>query len=296
MCSSTSLSFIGRMTKRSFIMKKRIVAALVAVVMIVGCVCAFAACQPSELIGFDVDLAKAVAQELGVEVEFQLISWDAKETELESKSIDLIWNGLTITDEREEAMEISTPYLNNKQVAVIKKSNADKYTTAESMKDATVTFENGSAGADVAKAQGFKNQVGASSQMMALTDVLSGSSDVVILDSVLANFYCNADSKFSELMIVPNLVFVEETYGIAARKGDVGTIDKINTALSALQANGKLAEIAKTYGLESELCDVTYTSKWNDLTAEQKSGWEELQKKGKIVIGYTVYAPIAYTA
>lgn len=277
-------------------MKKRIIAVVLAVVMIVGTVCAFAACTPSELIGFDVDLAKAVAQELGVKVEFQLISWDAKETELESKTIDLIWNGLTINDERLENMQISTPYLNNKQVAVVKKSNLSKYATADSMKSAIVTYELGSAGENVAKAQGFTNVVGAASQMMALTDVLSGSSDVVILDSVLANFYCNADSKFSDLAIVPDLVFAEEQYGIAARKGDVGTIDKINTALATLQSNGKLAEIAKTYGLESELCDVAYTSVWDTLSDEEKAGWNYLVNKGTIVIGYTVYAPIAYTA
>lgn len=275
-------------------MKKRIIAVVLAVVMIAGTVSAFAACTPSELIGFDVDLAKAVAEELGVKVEFQLISWDAKETELESKSIDLIWNGLTINDERLANMQISTPYLNNKQVAVVKKSDLSKYATAESMKNATVTFELGSAGEDVAIEQGFSNTVGASSQMMALTDVLSGSSDVVILDSVLANFYCNADTKFSDLAIVPDLVFVEEKYGIAARKGDLGTIDKINTALATLQSNGKLAEIAKVYGLESELCDVSYTSVWDTLSDEEKSGWEYLANKGTIVIGYTLYAPIAY--
>lgn len=276
-------------------MKRKIVAALLAVIMIVSVASAFTACTTSELKGFDVDLAKAVAEELGVKVEFQLISWDTKETELESKTIDLIWNGLTINDDRKANMTISTPYLNNKQVAVVKKANLSKYSTVESMKNATVTFENGSAGADVAKAEGFTNTVGASSQMMALTDVLSGSSDVVILDSVLANFYCKEGSEFSSLAIVPDLVFVEEQYGIAARKGDLGTIDKINTALSALQANGKLKEIADEYGLASELCDVTYESKWDTLSDDEKAGWNYLVNKGTIVIGYTVYAPIAYT-
>lgn len=276
-------------------MKKKIIAVALIAIMLIGAVSVFAGCQTSELVGFDIDLAKAVAEELGVKVEFQLISWDAKETELKSKNIDLIWNGLTINDERMAQMEISTPYLNNKQVAVINKSNKDKYTTAESMKDAVITYENGSAGADVVAQLGFKNHVGASSQMMALTDVLSGSSDVVILDSVLANFYCNADSKFGNLMIVPDLVFVEEQYGIAARKGDKGTIDKINTALAKLQENGKLKEIADAYGLTSELCDLSYTSEWDSLTAEEKSGWDYLVNKGTIVIGYTLYAPIAYT-
>lgn len=99
-----------------------------------------------ELVGFDIELAKAVAEKLGLAVEFQLIEWSAKETKLNSKAIDCIWNGMTINEERLEAMEITIPYLNNKQVAVIRKADKDKYTTLESMSDAIVGAEAGSAG------------------------------------------------------------------------------------------------------------------------------------------------------
>ena len=100
----------------------------------------------NELIGFDIELAKAVAEKLGLTVEFQVIDWNAKESLLNGKSIDCIWNGMTITEERLAAMEISIPYLNNKQVAVIRKADKDKYTTLESMSDAIVAAEAGSAG------------------------------------------------------------------------------------------------------------------------------------------------------
>lgn len=132
------------------------------------------------------------------------------------------------------------------------------------------------------------------SQMEALMDVKAGSSDVVILDSVLANFYTASDADFTDMMIIPNLVFAEEEYGIAARKGDVGTIDKINTALAELQKDGSLGQIADQFGLKSELCDLTYTSNWDALKPEEKAGWDYIQGKGKIVIGYTLYAPIAF--
>lgn len=99
-----------------------------------------------ELIGFDIELAKAVAEKLGVEVEFKEIEWDAKEALLSNKSIDCIWNGMTITEERKANMEISIPYLNNKQVAVIRIEDKDKYTTLDSMSDAIVGAEAGSAG------------------------------------------------------------------------------------------------------------------------------------------------------
>ncbi|MDE7165023.1 MAG: transporter substrate-binding domain-containing protein [Clostridiales bacterium] len=248
----------------------------------------------AELIGFDVELAKAVAVELGVKVDFQLIEWSNKEMELNGKTIDLIWNGLTITDERRAEMEIGTPYMNNKQVAVIRKADKGKFTTFDNIKSANFSFEKGSAGQDVAEERGYAKTVALNAQVDALTDVKAGASDIAILDSVLANFYCNSDASFSDLMIIPDLDFTVEQYGIAARKGDVGTIDKINTALYALQSSGELNRIAEKYGLKSELCDVTYESKWDTLTDVQKSGWKYIEDKGTVVIGYTLYAPIAY--
>lgn len=102
--------------------------------------------ENNELIGFDIELAKAVAAKLGLTVEFSLIEWNSKEALLEAKSIDCIWNGMTITEERLAAMEISIPYLNNAQVAVIRKDDADKYKNTADMSEAIVGAEAGSAG------------------------------------------------------------------------------------------------------------------------------------------------------
>ena len=102
--------------------------------------------ENGKLIGFDIELAKAVAEKLGLTVEFQEIDWNSKEALLNSRSIDCIWNGMTITEERQAAMEISIPYLNNKQVAVIRKTDKDKYKTLDDMKKAIVAAESGSAG------------------------------------------------------------------------------------------------------------------------------------------------------
>ncbi|MBR5140288.1 MAG: transporter substrate-binding domain-containing protein [Clostridia bacterium] len=100
------------------------------------------------LIGFDIDLAKAVCEMLELEVEFVEIEWSAKEALLEAKTIDCIWNGMTITEERLAAMEISIPYMNNKQVAVIRKDDKDLYKTTDDMKKAIIGAEDGSAGMD----------------------------------------------------------------------------------------------------------------------------------------------------
>ena len=99
-----------------------------------------------KLIGFDIELAEAVCAYLNIDVEFQEINWSAKETLLASGSIDCIWNGMTITPERQAAMEITIPYMNNKQVAVIRKEDQDLYKTTEDMKKALIGAENGSAG------------------------------------------------------------------------------------------------------------------------------------------------------
>ena len=102
--------------------------------------------EDGELIGFDIELAKAVAAKLGIGVEFQLIEWSTKEAKLDAKTIDCIWNGMTITEERLAAMEITIPYMNNKQVAVIRKSDKDRYKDTDDMKKAIIGAEDGSAG------------------------------------------------------------------------------------------------------------------------------------------------------
>ncbi len=279
-------------------MKKKIIVALLFCLITLTSVFAFAGCYPTtdgaNLEGFDIDLAKMVAKDLGVEARFRFITWNAKEMELKGKHIDLIWNGLTIDDGRLEQFCISTPYMNNKQIAVIKKSNADKYTDKDNIKDAKFSFEESSAGQNVASSEGFSNILALPSQAEALMAVKAGNADVALLDSVLGNFYCSENTDYSDLMIIPNLIFTEEQYGIAARKSDVGTIDKINTSLAKLQANGELAKLAEKYGLEGELCDVSYESKWDTLTDEEKSGWNYIVEKGRFVVGYTLYAPIAY--
>lgn len=100
----------------------------------------------NELVGFDIDLAKAVCEKLGIEAKFQIINWNSKVFELNSGAIDVIWNGMTITDEIKASTSVSIAYLKNKQVAVIRVEDVDKYTSLDSMKDATICVEAGSAG------------------------------------------------------------------------------------------------------------------------------------------------------
>ena len=276
-------------------MKKKIVLALLLVAVVLTAVLGAAACTKTELIGFDVELAQAVGKDLGVEVEFQLINWNNKENELESKNVDLLWNGMTITEEREAQMEISEPYMLNEQVAIIRKADASKFDSLDKMLASKKwTAESGSAGAELIPELGA-TLIGVSSQINILTELNAGSADIGVMDSVMAGYYINeTGSEYADsLMIAPvKIASKDEYYGIAARKGEVALMDKINTSLAKLYADGTVGKIAETYGLTDVILPVEYTSQWDSIA--DKSSWDYIVNRGKIVIGYTLFAPIAY--
>ena len=207
------------------------------------------------LVGFETEFAKAVCEELGVEAQFQLIDWGAKETELKSKTIDCIWNGMTITPERQAEMEISTAYMANKQVLLVKAENADKYLTAEDLEGANIVAEIESAGEGVAKENELfagANYTAVDSQAKALMEVASGVADGCVVDYVLSIGMIGEGTDYENLVVVDELAFAEEEYGIAFRKG-ADTCAAVNEAISNLVESGKLAEIAKTYKLEAQI-------------------------------------------
>lgn len=276
-------------------MKKKIVLALLLVAVVLTAVLGAAACKDSTLIGFDVELAQAVGKDLGVEVEFVQINWDTKENELESKNVDLLWNGMTITPEREAAWEISEPYMLNEQVAIIRKADASKFDSLDKMLASKKwTAETGSAGADLINDLGA-TLIGVTAQINVLTELNAGTADIGVMDSVMAGYYINeTGSEYADsLMIAPVRIALEdEYYGIAARKGEVALMDKINTSLAKLYADGTVGKIAETYGLTDVILPVEYTSQWDSIA--DKSSWDYIVNRGKIVIAYTLFAPIAY--
>lgn len=212
--------------------------------------------ENGELTGFETEFAQSVCEKLGVKANFQKIDWDSKEVELNAKTIDCIWNGLTITDERKENMGISNPYMGNKQIMVTKADKADKYTSAEAVKGATVVAEKKSAGEDVAKSDEFfkeANYVSVDSQAKALLEVKSGTADIAVIDYVMSIGTITNGSDYADLKVIDGKDFAEEQYGIAVRKGDTETLNKINEAVKAVADEGKLKEIAKKYSLEDLL-------------------------------------------
>lgn len=217
-----------------------------------------------EWTGFDTEFAQAVGEILGVDVEFVEISWEAKETELASKNIDVLWNGMCITEDRKEMWEVTKPYMYNTQAMVMKADKAE-----EIMKDITgkrIVAEAGSTGeekingtiddtndasVEVMAKDYFANAeyTGVESMATALMDVQNGVADVAVVDSVIAQGMIEGEgSTLTDLVINTDNKFGDQFFGIAFRKGS-DACEKVNAAIEELRNNGKLLEIAEKYGL-----------------------------------------------
>ena len=208
--------------------------------------------ENGELTGFETEFTKAVCEKLGVEAKFQEIEWDKKEIELNAKTIDAIWNGLTVTEERKENMGFSKSYVRNKQVVVIKADNKDKYTDEASMAGASCAAESGSAGQTAIETSPVLSQnefVGASAQKDVLLEVKAGTVALGVLDYVMAKASIGEGTDYSDLMIVEGVELAPEEYAIGMRKGDTETIEKVNGAIDELVADGTLKALAEKYGL-----------------------------------------------
>jgi len=209
----------------------------------------------TELTGFEVEFGKAVCEKLGVTPEFQVISWEAKENELNSKNIDCIWNGLTITPEREAAFSLSTPYMANKQILCVKKENAEKYAAAGALKGLSVVAEKESSGEEVATTDPFfegANYIAVDSMRTAMMEVKSGTADAAVIDYVTGIGSLGEGSDYEDLAIVEGLAFADEQYGIAFRK-DSDVTAKVNEIIEELAKDGTLQKIADKYKLGDQL-------------------------------------------
>ncbi|NLG38292.1 MAG: transporter substrate-binding domain-containing protein [Clostridiales bacterium] len=201
------------------------------------------------LTGFDTEFAQAVCDKLGLEPVFTVIVWDTKEVELEAKTIDCIWNGMTIDEERSQNMNISQPYVKNMQVVIIRKENADLYTDTASLAGKTIAAEAGSAGEKVVNENTDLSQgtlVPVLQQTDALLEVKAGTSDAAVLDYVLAKAMVGEGTDYADLQIVDGLELAVEEYGIGFRKNSTAT-EKVNAVIDELIADGTLQALADKY-------------------------------------------------
>ena len=208
--------------------------------------------KDGKIVGFDVDLAKAVFKEYGIKADFQPIDWSMKENELENGTIDLIWNGYTVTKSREKKVLFTDPYAQNEQILVTKKDSG--ITSAEGMKDKILGAQEGSSGYEA-----FNNETKTLKDIVkendatlyasfneAMIDLENGRIDGLLIDKVYADYYLKQAGKLDAYNIF-SVGFKNEDFAVGARKGDKELVKKINSAFKELQDNGKYAEISKKW-------------------------------------------------
>ncbi len=257
---------------------KKILSLALAAIMCLTCLVTFASCgnkddkliigytiyepmnyldENGKLIGFDTELAEAVAKKLGMEVEFQKIEWDNKYLELESGAVNCLWNGFTSNCadkdgvQRSEKVDFSYAYMNNQQCVVVKKANLTTLNTAAALANKIGAAEKGSAGEGVAKdfLANENTYVGKNSQADTLTELKAGTVDFVVIDRTMANSMVGK-GDYSDLAIVDAIEIQPEFYSIGFKKGSELT-EKVNQALKELAEDGTLLALAQKYGLEN---------------------------------------------
>jgi polar amino acid transport system substrate-binding protein len=200
--------------------------------------------EKGEITGFDVDVAKEVCSRLGIELKVQPINWDAKEQELNTGNIDAIWNGFTITKERQAQVLFSEPYMKNRQVLVVMENSG--FNSQEDLKDKKLGIQAASSAADALNSEeDFKSSLAEvvefDDNMMALMDLEKGGVDTVLMDEIVARYYIQMKDKGYKVL---DKELASEEYGIGFRKGDKQLQQKFGETLTAMAKDGKLAEIS----------------------------------------------------
>ena len=197
--------------------------------------------------GFDAEFAQLVAKELGVEVEFFVLSdWGQKFYELETKNIDAVWNGMTITEEAKLNASVSDAYVINAQVVVMKADVVGSYTTEDSLKALNFAVESGSAGEAALQSIGITEYVAVQDQTSAVMEVAAGTADACVIDITMANAMTGEGTSYADL--APGISLSSEEYGIGFRK-DSDVTAKVNELLAKYKADGTLQALADKYSL-----------------------------------------------
>lgn len=206
--------------------------------------------KEGETVGFDIDIAKEVFKRAGIEVKFQPIDWSMKEAELNSKNIDLIWNGYTITDERKEKVAFSKPYLKNRQVIIVLSNSI--VNTKKDLAGKSIAAQNGSSSVDALNkdAELLKSLKGGAPVLFetnneALMDLEAGRVEAVVADEILARYYMN--ERGTEKYRVLGEDLGSEEYGIGIRKDDKSLLELVDKTIDDIGKDGSLGEISEKW-------------------------------------------------
>jgi len=200
--------------------------------------------EKSQLVGFDIDLARETAKRLDRDVEFKPIDWGAKEAELNSGRVDVLWNGLTITEERRQNINFTAPYMENHQIIVVtaaspirnKRALADKIVGAQEGSSAVGAIEK-----DEETASTLKEVKRYGDNVTALMDLTAGRIDALVVDEVVGRYYT---AKKPDAYLILDENFGTEEYGVGTRKNDIELLEQLQQAMDAMKQDGSAARIA----------------------------------------------------
>lgn len=200
--------------------------------------------EKNELVGFDIDMAREAAKRAGLTVELKPIDWSAKESELNSKRVDMLWNGLTITQQRQQQLLLSKPYMDNHQIIVVRPDGG--INTKADLAGKIVGVQDGSSAVDAVEAEpnvakSFKELKKYADNVTALMDVSAKRVDALVVDEVVGRYYVS--KKPNEYKVLSDN-FGTEQYAVAFRKNDQALEQKIQSALDSMKVDGTSAKIA----------------------------------------------------
>ncbi|MEA4891415.1 MAG: amino acid ABC transporter substrate-binding protein [Peptococcaceae bacterium] len=200
--------------------------------------------ENGNIAGFDVDLATEVCKRLGYELVLQPIDWDSKEVELDTGNIDCIWNGFSVTPERQESMEMSVPYIANAQVIITKKDSG--ITAKADLAGKEIGVQKGSSAKDAVEGDELIDIIGKMSEyptnVDAFNDLVAGRLSAVVADVVIAKYYMGTDA-YAGLEIIGDALAPED-YAVGFKKGNTELKDAVEGALKEMVADGTAAQIS----------------------------------------------------
>lgn len=286
---------------------KKLLTKIISLALVVFSLFSMTACKKEVFVGFDTDLAKAVGQELGVTIRFEEINWDLKESLLASGDIDVVWNGFTYTEARDNGyfdedrnqqiggLDFSNFYMENKQVAVVKAANASQYTSNASFDNKSGCAEASSAGSSVIKNLFKQTSNELPKQIDTFTAVEAGTFDYAVIDATMASVYIQAENAvYKDRLAVVEIDGVEKEYYAVGFASGSNLVEVFNYAIAKIYASGKAQQIAETYGLANVLYNGFAGVDITNYTLPTDGQFKDCKDAGEIVVGYTIFAPMNY--
>ena len=202
--------------------------------------------ENNNIVGFDIDVATEVANRMGVELKLQPIEWSTKEMELNTGSVDCLWNGLSIDDERKQAMDLSEPYMTNRMVLVV--LNDSEYTVQASLAGKTIGVQNGSTAEKILEESDFAktigNTIGFKDNVTAFMELETKGIDAIFMDEVVANYAITSQNKDFKVL---EDGLTEEEYAVGFKKGNTALKNEVQKYIDEMKADGTMTQISEKW-------------------------------------------------